>query len=101
MGVENYIFWSEIRSGFEEQGGTPHQEFPGVSPPPPPGLVATSRNFKKGDLATLGRPCRIGWENNEQTKLTMVPSQKPKELRPMGDPWGTISIRGSEELQDY
>ena len=35
MGVENYIFWSEIRSGFEEQGGTPHQEFPGVGPPPP------------------------------------------------------------------
>ena len=34
MGVEDYIFWSEIRSGFEEQGGTPHQEFPGVSPTP-------------------------------------------------------------------
>ena len=34
MGVENYIFWTEIRSGFEEQGGTPHQEFPGVSPTP-------------------------------------------------------------------
>ena len=23
MGVENYIFWSEIGSGFGEQGGTP------------------------------------------------------------------------------
>ena len=30
MGVENYIFWSEIGSGFGEPGGTP---FPGVSPP--------------------------------------------------------------------
>ena len=45
MGVEDYIFWSEIRSGFKEQGGTPHQEFPGVSPTP--GLVAMSRNLKK------------------------------------------------------
>ena len=49
MGVENYIFWSEIRSGFEEPGSTPHQEIPGVSPrpPPSPGVVAMSRNFKK------------------------------------------------------
>ena len=34
MGVENYIFRSEIRSGFEEPGSTPHQEFPRVSPTP-------------------------------------------------------------------
>ena len=35
-GAENYIFWSEIRSGFGELGGTPPGRFPG-SPPPPPG----------------------------------------------------------------
>ena len=35
-GVEDFIFWSETGSGFREPGGTPHQEFPGV--PPPPGL---------------------------------------------------------------
>ena len=29
-GVKNDVFWSEIGSGFEEPGGTPHQEFPGV-----------------------------------------------------------------------
>ena len=29
-GVVNDIFWSEIGSEFEELGGTPHQEFPGV-----------------------------------------------------------------------
>ena len=29
-GVVNGIFWSEIGSEFEELGGTPHQEFPGV-----------------------------------------------------------------------
>ena len=33
--MENYIFWSEIGSGFEEPGGTPPpREFPGVYPPP-------------------------------------------------------------------
>ena len=38
-GLENDIFWSEIESGFGEPGGTPHQEFPGVPPtPPPPGM---------------------------------------------------------------
>ena len=31
-GVVNDIFWSEIGSEFEELGGTPHQEFPGVLP---------------------------------------------------------------------
>ena len=30
--MENYIFWSKIGSGFEEPGGTPHKEFPGVPP---------------------------------------------------------------------
>ena len=30
-----YIFWSEIGSGFGELGAHPHQEFPGVTPPPP------------------------------------------------------------------
>ena len=28
MGVENYIFWSEIWSGFEETGGTPPPRIP-------------------------------------------------------------------------
>ena len=37
-----------------------------------------------GDLAALGGPHGIGWENNEQTKLTMKPSPKEKELRPVG-----------------
>ena len=27
-GVENYIFWSEIRSGFREPGSTPPQRIP-------------------------------------------------------------------------
>ena len=47
MGVENYIFWSEIRSGFEEQGGTPHQEFPGVSPPPTPRACSHEQKLQK------------------------------------------------------
>ena len=42
-GVEDFISWSETGSGFRESGGTPHQEFPGV-PPPPPG-VACQRLF--------------------------------------------------------
>ena len=29
MGVENYIFWPETGSGFEEPGGTTQQKFPG------------------------------------------------------------------------
>ena len=77
MGLENYIFWSKIGSGFEEPGGKPPPRIPRSTPPPPPGLVAMSRNFKKGDLAALGRPRGFGWENNEQTKLTMELSQKP------------------------
>ena len=31
-------FWSEIGSGFEESGGTPHKEFPRLPPPPPAGF---------------------------------------------------------------
>ena len=37
MGVENYIFWSEIGSGFEELGGKPPRRFPRSTPPFPPG----------------------------------------------------------------
>ena len=33
-GAENYIFWSEIRSGFGELGGTPPGRIPGSTPPP-------------------------------------------------------------------
>ena len=35
MGVENYIFWSEIGSGFEESGGTPPPRIPRSTFPPP------------------------------------------------------------------
>ena len=35
MGAEKDIFWTEIGSGFGELCSTPHQEFPGVPPPPP------------------------------------------------------------------
>ena len=38
-------------------------------------------NFLGGDLASLGRPHGIGSENNKQTKLTVEPSPKTKELR--------------------
>ena len=31
-GVENYIFWSEIGSGFEEPGGTPRPRIPRSTP---------------------------------------------------------------------
>ena len=36
------------------------------------------------DLVALGRPHGISRENNEQTKLTMKPSPKTKDLRPIG-----------------
>ena len=39
----------------------------------------------------VGWPCsfriklhRIGWKNNEKTKLTMKPIPKPRELQPIG-----------------
>ena len=35
-GVDNYIFWSEIGSGFEELGGTSPPRIPRRPPPPPP-----------------------------------------------------------------
>ena len=41
-GVEDFIFWSETGSGFRESGGTPHQEFPGVPPPPPRGCMSAT-----------------------------------------------------------
>ena len=34
-GVENYIFWSEIGSGFGDRAAHPHLEFPGVPPGSP------------------------------------------------------------------
>ena len=34
MGVDNYFFWSEIRSGFEEQGSTPPLRIPSSTPAP-------------------------------------------------------------------
>ena len=40
--------------------------------------------YSPGDLSALGRPHGIGRENNEQTKLTMEPSPKAKELRSIG-----------------
>ena len=33
-GVENYIFWSEIGSGFGEPGGTPPPRIPRSTPSP-------------------------------------------------------------------
>ena len=39
---------------------------------------------RSSDLGALGRPHEIGWENNNRTKLTMEPSPKTKELRPIG-----------------
>lgn len=42
------------------------------------------QQFLGGDLAGLGRPRGIGCENNKQTKLTVEPSPKTKELRPIG-----------------
>ena len=35
MGVENYIFWSEIGSAFGEPGDTPPPRIPRSTPPPP------------------------------------------------------------------
>ena len=38
-GAENYIFWSEIGGGFEEQGCTPLPRILRSTPPPPAGIV--------------------------------------------------------------
>ena len=43
-GAENDIFLAEIRSGFGETGGTPHQAFPGV---PARGFSFMVRESKK------------------------------------------------------
>ena len=37
--VENYIFWSEIGSGFEELCGTPPPRIPRGTPPLPGGIT--------------------------------------------------------------
>ena len=42
MGVENYTFWSETGSEFEELGSTPPPRIPRSTPhPPPPGRELT------------------------------------------------------------
>lgn len=39
-GVENDNFWSERGWEFVESGDSPHQEFPGVHLPTPPGITS-------------------------------------------------------------
>ena len=39
--------------------------------------------YGEADLAALGRHNGFDWENNEQTKTTMEPSQKTKDLQPI------------------
>ena len=64
-GVENYIFWSEIGSGFEEPGGTPltknSQEYP--SPPGP--HVRESSFWKPGNFCVC---------NPESGKVLLIDS---------------------------
>ena len=43
-GVEKSFFWSEIGSGFEEQGGTPPLRIPRSNPPPPGIRAGGQRN---------------------------------------------------------
>ena len=38
MGVENYIFGMKSGQDLENRPAYPHQEFPGVPPPPTPGI---------------------------------------------------------------
>ena len=44
--VENYIFWSEVGSGFGELGGTPPLRIPKSTPPPPQGYGLRSCPFR-------------------------------------------------------
>ena len=44
-------------------------------------VLKKGSTIRDGDHAALGIPHEIGWENNEQTKLTMERSPKTKELR--------------------
>ena len=46
--------------------------------------VMRQHNYFLGDLAALGRPHKIGCEKNKQTKLTVEPGPKTKELRSIG-----------------
>ena len=39
--------------------------------------------YGEGNLAALGRHNGFDWENNEQTKTTVEPSQKTKDMQPM------------------
>ena len=56
--------------------------------------VCNTMHRKSGDLADLGQPHGIGWENNEITKLTMEQARKQQSC----DLYGSNQIRGSEEL---
>ena len=68
-GVENAIFWSQIGSGFGEPGGTPHQQFPGVSPLPRPPLYSPSLLKKIIGSPVLGRTSKGNLKNRMSLTL--------------------------------
>ena len=51
--MENYIFWSEIGSRFEEPGSTPPPRIPRSTPPPPRACSYEQKLQKKVTLQLL------------------------------------------------
>ena len=58
-GLENYISWSEIRSGFGEPGGTPPPRIPRSTPPPPEGDYGDGKVMAIGIGAVFSKTSEI------------------------------------------
>ena len=73
-GVENYIFWCQIGSGFEEPGSTVPPKIPRSTPPPPPTqakppisfffMFAHTQRITRNSLKSSSNLWRCGALNN-------------------------------------
>ena len=113
----NYIFWAEIRSGFEEPCGTPRQKFPGVPPLPVKiiELIYTRKvehfpSFWKWEFLELGNSLvtlsksstnNLCWIYSLHLKLwnLMMPHTPLKER--ICKQWGDIGFQGTDPQTDF
>ena len=70
-GVKNFIFWSEIGSGFREPAAHPHHEFPGRSTPLPRVSTPTPTTHPTKQSNLMGRITLL----NIQAKIFLISYQ--------------------------
>ena len=78
MGLGNYIFWSEIGSGFRELGGTTPPRIPRSTPPPPATLGPSTELCWADARATYRKQQHpnFEWRGNGQDRYILFCSPK-------------------------